>query len=278
MNSYAQIQEVHSFDNQSSVDVQLINLENSGPKIVLTNLLDSVNYQYVFYNTDYSVFKTVNIDLETLFAANPFHQPALDINYVAENLFDQDGDIDLLGSLTYYNSSDDLYAQVLIFNEDGSVLFSTDIDNTNAFIINPTIANSSLTSSLIRTPDGVRMILDVFYINGSTYQYDVYSLPGSLPSNVPGLKSADELSENSMMTYPNPAHEYVDINYRLSDNQQSGTIQLMDNQGKIIQQIQVNRNQGVVRMLVPNSCQGLYYYKLNSQRGIPRTGKVVIIK
>jgi hypothetical protein len=40
-----------------------------------------------------------------------------------------ESDIDILCQFSYYNSNNDLYAQVIVFNENGSVLFATDIDN-----------------------------------------------------------------------------------------------------------------------------------------------------
>ena len=83
-----------------------------------------------------------------------FHTINLSIVYIAEHLFDSDDDIDMLGQLTYMDENDELYALVIIFNENGSVLFSSDIENTNTWLIYSSMANSSIAAFLINTTDG----------------------------------------------------------------------------------------------------------------------------
>ena len=121
--------------------------------------------------------------------------PSLIIRYVTEHVFDQDNDIDILAHLSYYDNNDDEYAQVLVFNENGSTLFESDIENTNTWLINSAVANSSIKASLTNTEAGAKMILDVYYFNEELYSYDVYDLPGSLPSSSKDLKALEETSE-----------------------------------------------------------------------------------
>jgi Fe-S oxidoreductase len=42
--------------------------------------------------------------------------------------------------------------------------------------------------------------------------------------------------------------------------------------------IRVEKNQGMIRVPVTNYNNGIYIYKLNTRRGVPRTGKVMIVK
>jgi hypothetical protein len=53
-NAAAQVVFEHAFDDQTSINIQLIRLENGGQKMCLVNRIDSTSYQYVFYNLDYS--------------------------------------------------------------------------------------------------------------------------------------------------------------------------------------------------------------------------------
>jgi hypothetical protein len=271
----AQIVKEHAFDDQKSINIQIVSLENSGQKTCVVNYVDSVTYECVFYNSDYSVYKTVPLDFSQMIALPNFNSPGLVIYYISENTFDLDNDIDLLCQLSYYSNTDELYAQVIVFNEDGSVQFATDIENTNAFLINSSIQNGSLLSSLTNTPEGTKMILDVFYLNESKYSFDVYSLSGSVATN---LKSTGIESDNYLNAFPVPARDFVNMDYKLSGNQNSGEIEVVDQQGRTVQTLSVDKNQGLLRMNVKNLNNGLYFYKLNSKRGAPRTAKVLIVK
>jgi hypothetical protein len=256
----------------------VITLENSGQKIFVVNQNDSTSYECILYNPDYSEFKTISIDLEPLFITADYKFPSLSIRYVTEHVFDQDNDIDILAHLSYYDNNDDEYDQVLVFNENGSTLFESDIENTNTWLINSAVANSSIKASLTNTEAGAKMILDVYYFNEGLYSYDVYDLPGSLPVSSKDLKALEETQGNYLRAFPVPASEFVDMEYQLSGDQKTGEIEIMDGEGKTIQKILVENNRGMVRVPVSQYSNGVYIYKLNTKRGIPRTGKVMIMK
>jgi hypothetical protein len=274
----AQLNKTHSFDDQTSTGIQVVGLENEGQKYCVVNRVDSITYQCIFYNLDYSVFKTISIDLGPLFIVTNYNSPYLIIRYIAENLFDQDGDIDLLGQLTYYDNLNDEYAQVIVFHENGNTLFTSDIENSNAWLLNSSVANSTIHSSVTKTDAGAKLILDVYYFNDQVYSYDVYDLPGSVPSSLSETGLINELSGNYLKAYPVPAKDFVDMEYRLAENQKSGVIEIIDEQGKTLQKVRVDENKGVVRLPVTHYSNGLYYYKLNTRRGIPRSGKMIIMK
>jgi hypothetical protein len=271
---YAQIVLEHAFDDQSSIDIQIVKLENSGQKTCVVNALDSVTYQCTLYNLDYSVYKTVDMDLSPLITLGNFNTPGLVINYISENTFDADNDIDLLCQFYYFSNSDELYAQVLIFNENGTVQFATDIENTNAVFLNSSIPNGSLHPSLTNTDAGTKMILNSQNINNGEYSFDVYSLPGAVSTN---LKSAGAESGNFLNAFPVPASDYVNMDYKLEGDQSSGEIQVLDQQGKTVQKIRIDKNQGQLRIPVNNYRNGLYFYKLISKRGLSRTAKVPVV-
>jgi hypothetical protein len=270
----AQIVREHAFNDQASVNIQIVRLENSGQKTCVVDQVDSVNYKCIFYNSDYSEYKTVNMPLDHMIAITDYNTPRLEVDYISENTFDLDNDIDILCQFSYYNSKNDLFAQVIVFNENGSVLFATDIDKSNAFLINSSIANGAVLPSLINTNEGTKMILDAYYIDDGKYSFDVYSLPGSVPTN---LKNAGVESDTYLNAFPVPANDYVNMDYKLAGNQNSGEIEVIDQQGRTIQRIRVDKNQGILRMPVKNYSNGIYFYKLNSKRGAPRTAKVLVV-
>jgi hypothetical protein len=271
---HAQIIKEHAFDDQASVNIQIVKLENSGQKTCVVNRMDSVHYQCIFYNSDFTEYKTVNMQLDHMISITDFNSPKLEVDYISENTFDLDNDIDILCQFSYYNSNNDLYSQVIVFNENGSVLFATDIDNSNAFLINSSIANGSIIPSLINTNEGTKMILDVYYINDGKYSFDMYSLPGSVATN---LKSAVAESDNYLNVFPVPASDFVNMDFKLAGDQNSGEIEVIDQQGRTVQRLRVDKNQGTLRMPVKNFSNGIYFYKLNSRRGAPRTAKVLVV-
>jgi len=277
-NAPAQLTKVHSFDDQTSTGIHMISLENEGQKYCVVNRVDSSTYQVLFYNLDFSEFKTINIDLAPLIIAANYNSPFLIIRYIAETVFDGDADIEVLGQLTYFDEADDEYAQVVVFNENGSTLFESDVVNSNAWLLNSSVANSTISSSLTNTGDGAKMILDVYYFEDGLYSFDVYDLPGSLPSsqNEPG--PLQEPSGSFLRAYPVPARDFVDMDYRLGENQKSGVIEIIDEQGKTLQKIRVDENRGNIRLPVTSYSNGLYFYKLKTRRGVPRTAKVLIVK
>jgi hypothetical protein len=122
------------------------------------------------------------------------------------------------------------------------------------------------------------MILDVYYFNEEQYSYDIYDLPGSLPSNAKDLKGFDETSGSYLHAFPVPANEFVDMEYQLSGGQNTGEIVIIDEQGKTVQKIRVDNNRGMIRVPVSQYTNGMYIYKLNTKRGIPRSGKIMIMK
>lgn len=273
----AQIDIDFAFDGEATVNMQLVNLEEAGQKYCVINRMDSVTYALVFHHLDYSEYTTVNIDLEPTIIASPFKSVSLSFFLASQHVFDLDTGIELLAQLEYYDAGNELYAQVIVFNDNGSILFASDIENSNAWLLNSSLVNGSLLSSLVNTPSGTKMIVDAYYFDSGTYSFDVYSLPGALPSENPD-KSANGLSENHLTAFPVPARDYVTMDYRLSDGQQSAVVEITDQQGRVVGSFHLNQNAGQVRLPVTDFTSGLYNYKLNAKRGYPRTARVLILK
>jgi len=273
----AQIEIDFAFNEEATVNMQLVNLEQAGQKYCLVNRLDSVTYALVFHNLDFGEYATVNIDLVPTIIASPFKSVSLSFFLASQQVFDLDNGIELLAQLEYYDAGNELYAQVIVFNDNGSILFASDIENSNAWLLNSSLVNGSLLSSLVHTPSGTKMIIDAYYFESGTYSFDVYSLPGALPSGTRD-KSSNGLQENYLTAFPVPARDYVTMDYRLSDGQQSAVVEITDQQGRLVGSFRLNQNAGQIRLPVTDFTNGLYNYKLNAKRGYPRTARVLILK
>jgi hypothetical protein len=277
-NAMAQVVKEHAFNDQTSINIQMIRLENAGQKICLVNRIDSTSFRYVFYNLNYTEFRTISVNLAPLFIITAYNSPSLYISYIAQNVFDQDPDIDIMGQLTYYDNNNAEYAQVLVFHEDGSILFQSDVDNTNAWLCSSSATNSSLISSLTNTDAGAKMILDVYYFNEGAYSYDLYSLPGTLPTSIANPGLPDEEPGSMVNAYPVPARDVLHMDYMLNEGQRTGTIEITNAQGQIVKKIKVGDSRGIVSIPVAQYSDGVYTYKLNTSRGVSRSGKMMILK
>lgn len=273
---YPQVQQEYAFDDQSSILFHSINLENSGEKMCVINNPDSITYEIVLYNPDFSEYKMITINLGSIFAVSSYNTPYLDITYISESMFDNDEDIDVMAELSYYDSDDEYYSQVLIFNEDGSVYFSTDIDDTNAWIVYSSASSSSIVSSIMEIDGDYKLVIDAYYFNKEAYSYDVYSLPDS--TTEASENYSNSLEENSLRVYPNPSVDYINVNYRLAGNQSAGSVDIVDNQGRTVKKVRVNGRQGTVKISVSELQNGYYYYRLNSKRGVSRSEAGIITK
>ncbi len=276
MNANSQLTKEHTFSNQSSIDFQSIQLDKSGKKLMVINQQDSVSYELAFYNTDYSVFKEIQLDIDPLIIASNYSNVQLSIAYISENLFDTDNDIDLLCELSYNDEYNELYSQVIIFNADGSQIFASDIENSNAFLVFTSVTNSSLTSSMF-VSDGPKLVLDVYYFQENMYKYEIFSLPGNAQAlKYQELKSGE--TENSLKVYPNPARDNISLLYHFPKNNGDGFIKVYDNHGRLVKTISAPGGKGTIRMDISGYPSGQYIYKLGSRRGGPRTTKVHIAK
>lgn len=275
---FSQLTKEKAFNDDATINIFAINLENAGKKICIVNRIDSIHYNFLFYNPDYSEYKTISINLDPLFIIDSYNSPALTLYYAAENVFDQEDDIELMCQLSYFDEANEEYAQVVVFHENGTTLFESDVENTNAWIFSSAAGSSSIRSSLANTGNGVKMILDVYYFETELYSFDVYTLPGTFPTGEQEVGLSNGLGDNQLRIYPVPANEYLIMDYRLSDNQRDGEIEFVDAQGRAVQKVSVNNESGSIRMPVSRLKNGIYSYKLNTRRGIPRTGKVIIAR
>ena len=154
----AQISMEHSFPYSTTIT----KTTNSGYKYFA---MDVVNNQCLIYDTDYSLWKTINLQI-------PAGHYLYDVKYVSDNLFDTDAGIELYYTYYFYDTTAFYYTYYSkIINEDGSVI----LDLPGCYY-----------SEIIKGATGYILLAYIwdFSVYPSTLNTVVYSLPGS-PAEVP---------------------------------------------------------------------------------------------
>lgn len=231
--------------------VNWMETSSSGFKFIHTNL-DSA--KVTLYNTDHSIWKIINVPAVPNFTL-------LDVEYVSDNLFDQDGDLEYIAM--YRTLSSPYYSTVGIYDESGSKLLSL-------FDSVPYYPNTEVITDGV---SGHKLI-------ASAGQSKIYSLPGTLPctpcSGAPtAITYPGGTTQRMGMPYPNPAQEHVIIPYELPQGQTQGEISLIDQYGRVVRVYQVDNSFSDLRISTEGMAPGVYNYLIRTDSGIASGGKII---
>ncbi len=230
--SSAQVSLNHTYNYSASV----VKFETLGYKYFL---MDIPNAQCRIYNTDHSLFRTINCDVPASFYLS-------DIKFLSEKLFDNDPGIELLYTFYKYNSTLSYYEyDSKIINEDGSQIQFIDGGMYN--YINKT---------------------DDFTYKLFSYCFDYSVTPEKVWTNIynlPGMfVSAQYLNEKSpeilLNAFPNPASNSLKIAYTLPENVAQGTLHLIDNSGRLVERYIVDNHTDHLMLDVSRFKSGVYHY------------------
>jgi hypothetical protein len=112
------------------------------------------------------------------------------------------------------------------------------------------------------------------------YGYDFYNCP-DLPSDIQ-LKSAiinmDDLAKArglKVSVEPNPASTWTAIDYTLPVAEYRGLIEITDNLGRVIKQVEISNQTGQYILDTRDFKTGIYYYAIKCN-DVQRTGKLII--
>jgi len=126
---------------------------------------------------------------------------------------------------------------------------------------------------------------DITGISGGTHMLtvtDANNCTGFVSAVVQSFVGVSETIEDILLTaYPNPAKEYLYIEYDLKDNKSETTINLYDIRGKKVftQNIQSIHSTGRAKINVSNIPQGVYTFSLGYLKGglyKEETGRLII--
>lgn len=195
-----------------------------------TNNIDTISNQLKVYNEDYSLYKTIIIPRPIGYF--------VEINFLSDQLFNLDNSIEFLCCFRKYTENMQSITKITIFNENATVVkdFGTYLNYDGIFLINES---------------GIKPKL---YINGA---FEVYSLPGSLPNNVPEFKSS-----NVKSAFPNPSKNVINLPYSL-ENGQVSTMKIYNMSGQLIDQKQIDSAFDKILLNVNSYQSGSYIYEYN---------------
>jgi hypothetical protein len=240
-----------TFENSFPASATLTELSVSGHKYYL---MDVTNNQCRIYNTDYSLWKTVPLNI-------PGGNYLYNIIYVSENLFNLDNKTEL--AYTYYSYDTTLlyysYTSKII-NEDGVELLN--------------IPGCSYIEVKGAGSQGFKLLAYTYDYSVVPYTINtiVFSLPGSLPT---GETAAIKEFEGVQNAFPNPASWLVTIPYNLPKGIKAAQLLLISGSGRLLRTYQIDCTSHELNISVENLPKGVYLYQLKTDKAVLGAGKFI---
>jgi len=263
----AQITLVHRYDSASSSatailgdnlgQLMIIDFAVSGEKYVKINRLG----RYIsIYNLNHTLLKNISLASLPLDGAGSIGT----IFYLSENLFSTDSKIAFM--YCYENTGTVYYTG--IYEEDGTLIFSSDSAVPLVLVTAPLQQYP-----IYNTTNGSVMILS--NING---QAEVYSLPGTLTTDIEEANKKLMAAQGISNPYPNPNNGSTRIDYTLPDGVNEGEIVFYNLQGMEVKRFKVDRTFNTLLISTKDIAAGTYYYQLQTSADNSGGKKMVVIK
>jgi hypothetical protein len=240
-----------------------------------------------FYNTDFSVFKLVDIS-----QSFPFDTVGFPNNYIrlesievlgenngtdfefTEGFFNNDNKIEfIIKYISYKSENSKMYWKETdyILNEDGLELQK--FENLKGQIqfnfwkyLNITFDNS--------------------VENYKVFNTKIYSVPGNLPcpftcgqkaASIAPITQPNEFKEIQVTGFPNPSSEKVTLAYSLPEGTQFGTLRLYTQTGELVKEFKVSNQVDHLELPVSEYNSGTYFYELQAGGSSSGGKKMVVI-
>lgn len=210
------------------------------------------------YNPDFSLFKSINLNI-------PEGQWLYDIRFVSEALFHSDSNIELL--YTYYK-----WFETNATSGEGYYIYHSKIINENGTELLD--APGALYSYVNQTgQDEYSLFLYIYDLSTDPYtiRTNIYKLPGKPQSQEDNKKSL-----YSIDSYPNPADDFIIINYQLPPNIESANLHLVDASGREQAVFKVDGFKDHLRLESKNFLPGIYFFFLENNGRKSDTKKIII--
>ena len=266
LSAKAQITLDHTFSYVSQFySGQVIVFSSNGTKIMMN---DTGTNQVKLYNTDYTLWKTINIP-----AAPTGYKWYGAVSTISDNLFNSDILVELVVTYSKYDGTTIPYYfyKSHIINETGTVIL--DLGNVNGVQVHDIDGSYKLYAEHWNFDTGAIQ---------TTYTYDIYSLPGTMPCGQCGSlgveRTAGENRESLSGAVPNPNAGDATINYQLPVGVAQGTITIYNTGGQVMKTYLVGNNFTSINISSANLPSGVYYYNLSGPGITPMGNKMVVIK
>lgn len=191
------------------------------------------NNTIYFYNENYTLYKSVNINTPSGYTISYVFYPAV-------SLFNTD---DLIEFVCAFTKDDYTGVKSMLYNENGAVLET--FENSYPHYIQQT------------TNNGYRMLMRRYSNYPSDYVMDVYSLPGTLTAT-----QNDKVMNLVPAAYPNPANEKIFLTYDLNKKETTDMF-IFDGQGQLIETLKIGGHFNKILLNTSGYLPGNYMYSYN---------------
>lgn len=274
LQSQAQIALENTYNNY----IFPILLESAGSKYAV---LDDNIWELKIYNLDHSIYKTITVtnpNTSLYDAALYPNREGFNFGYVKEGLFDTDTEIEFMLYYVAYDASYTNFVEAtVIVNEDGTVLFK----RNNVYP--RTGYDDEELQAIVSASDGTaKMVLLEDPSSGNTMSH-VYSIPGTLQCDpCGGINGVGRLAQDEstfvMQNHPNPANDYTIINYELPDGTEEGDLIIYNTAGIQLKEYRIDTNFDHLRISTQELPAGTYYYSIQTNNGLTKSKKMIVIK
>jgi len=203
---------------------------------------NEANKQYKLFNTDYSLYKIIDV---TLFAGYPAGYNAYYANYFTRKLFNDNNKIEFI--VVFYNKTEHGGILMRIYDEDGTII--KDFGETT----------SESNYSIFKINDQYKLFWHKNDLTTDSYTTEIYSIPGKI-SNIAPL-----IGNNIFQSpYPNPANSIITLPYQLKQGEIS-TMRIYNMNGQLIETKQIDSAFDKILLNVSNYKRGMYLYEVNGE-------------
>jgi hypothetical protein len=228
-------------------------LEKEGPKFYL---MDVAGKECRLYNLDYSPYKTIVLDV-------PADNYLYDIQFVTQNLFDNDDGVELMYVFYRYVQTSTGYYYIYttrIADEDGSVLLDVPGGSWSD------ITNISGSGSRLMT----------WVTDYSVYPYPVETRIYSLPGQVSGLGTETAPFLPDEPVYPNPTSGMIRTHPGEWKSADRAEWVILDSAGKLIARVPAQSSGNAVDLKALGLVAGTYLIRMESKNYQTKFQQVVL--
>lgn len=226
----AQIDLEHTFSTNTSINWFQTNTKGT----MYFEDPDTISNQLKIYNEDYSLYKTVTIP-------RPIGYNII-IRNISEQLFNSDSSIEFSCSFARYSPT--AITKIVIYDENATVIKDFGTYNFNVY---PGLTDYN----------GGKTKLIIINNYSRPRIFEIYSLSGTMPSNVSELKMS-----NAQPPFPNPAKSIINLPYVL-DKEQTTIMRIYKMNGQLIEQKQIDSTFDRIQLNVASYESGIYIYEYN---------------
>lgn len=234
--SYAQLTLEHTFSNDSFYSGFEAVLE----PIDLYVTSSASNNQLNLYLSDYSLYRTINVNLPTGYSLGGVLSSG---RHIINS--DNKAEFVIIAANPALGNSNNRYTMMIV-NEDGQTLYNF---GYNYFMGH---------YAFIRIDNQIKMIISDLHMENDgtyTYHYSIYACPSS-PTNV----APDIQNNNIFNPFPNPTKNRINLPYKL-DSGKTSVIRIFNMNGQMIGSYNIGSDFEHISIDVSNYAKGIYTYE-----------------